>query len=122
MALLFSFSLAMDKFVIGRVVTAIDYPSIQFSIRLAVTTTLTTRLSSFSNDGPSWQHSINTRMHRSMRGRNWTFVSVRRLQHQRGLVATNLSNEEATKRSLRRVIPRYRSTPSSNRFVPSLQA
>jgi hypothetical protein len=48
MALLFSFSLAMDNFVIGRVVTAIDYPSIQFSIRLAVTTTLTTRLSSFS--------------------------------------------------------------------------
>jgi hypothetical protein len=26
MALLFSFSLAMDKFVIGRVVTAIHYP------------------------------------------------------------------------------------------------
>jgi hypothetical protein len=26
MALLFSFSVAMDKFVIGRVVTAIDYP------------------------------------------------------------------------------------------------
>jgi hypothetical protein len=48
MALLFSFSLAMDNFGIGRVVTAIDYPSIQFSIRLAVTTTLTTRLSSFS--------------------------------------------------------------------------
>jgi hypothetical protein len=48
MALLFSFSLAMDNFVIGRVVTAIDYPSIQFSIRLAVTTTLTARLSSFS--------------------------------------------------------------------------
>jgi len=48
MALLFSFSLAMDNFVIGRVVTAIDYTSIQFSIRLAVTTTLTTRLSSFS--------------------------------------------------------------------------
>jgi putative Mn2+ efflux pump MntP len=38
MALLFSFSLAMDKFVVGRVVTAIDYPSIQFSIRLAVAT------------------------------------------------------------------------------------
>jgi hypothetical protein len=36
MALLFSFSLAMDKFVIGRVVTAIEYPSIQFSFRLAV--------------------------------------------------------------------------------------
>ena len=28
----------MDKFVIGRVVTAIDYPSIQLSIRLAVAT------------------------------------------------------------------------------------
>jgi hypothetical protein len=38
----------MDKLVIGRVATAIDYPSIQFSIRLAVTTTLTTLLSSFS--------------------------------------------------------------------------
>jgi hypothetical protein len=36
MALLFSFSLAMDKFVIGRVVTAIEYPAIQFSFRLAV--------------------------------------------------------------------------------------
>jgi hypothetical protein len=38
MALLFSFSLAMDKLVIGRVVTTIDYLSIQFSIRLAVAT------------------------------------------------------------------------------------
>jgi hypothetical protein len=38
MALLFSFSLAMDKFGIGRVVTTIDYPLIQFSIRLAVAT------------------------------------------------------------------------------------
>jgi hypothetical protein len=38
MALLFSFSVAMDKFVIGRVVTAIHYQSIQFSIRLAVAT------------------------------------------------------------------------------------
>jgi hypothetical protein len=28
----------MDKFVIGRVVIAVDYPSIQFSIRLAVAT------------------------------------------------------------------------------------
>ena len=45
MALLFSFSLALDNFGIGRVVTAINYPSIQFSIRLAVTTTLTARLS-----------------------------------------------------------------------------
>jgi len=40
MALLFSFSVAMDKLVIGRVVTAIDYPSIQFSIRLAVATVI----------------------------------------------------------------------------------
>jgi hypothetical protein len=40
------FSLAMNKFLIGRVVTAIDYTLIQFSIRLAVATTLTTRLSS----------------------------------------------------------------------------
>jgi hypothetical protein len=38
MALLFSFSVAMDKFVMGRVVTAIDYPSIQFWIRFAVAT------------------------------------------------------------------------------------
>jgi hypothetical protein len=38
MALLFSFSVAMDKFVIGGIVTAIDYPSIQFSIGLAVAT------------------------------------------------------------------------------------
>jgi len=28
----------MDKFVIGRVVTVIDYPSMQFSIRLAAAT------------------------------------------------------------------------------------
>jgi len=48
MALLCSFSLAMDNFVIGRVVNAIDYSSIQFSIRVAVTTALTTLLSSFS--------------------------------------------------------------------------
>ena len=38
MALFFSFSVAMDKFVIGRVVTAIHYRSIQFPIRLAVAT------------------------------------------------------------------------------------
>ena len=38
----------MDNFVIGRVVNAIDYSSIQFSIRVAVTTALTTLLSSFS--------------------------------------------------------------------------
>src|SRR6266478_2999136 len=53
--LLFS---AMDKFVIGRVVTAIDYTLIQFSIRLAVGTTLTTRLSSLFMAVLSWQHSI----------------------------------------------------------------
>jgi hypothetical protein len=58
MALLFSFSLAMDKFVSGRGVTAIDYASIQFSIRLAVATALTTRLSSFSMAVLSWRHSI----------------------------------------------------------------
>ena len=77
MALLFSLSVAMDKCVIGRVVTAIDYPSIQFSIRLAVATVvallakfrcsrvhinadtaLTTLLSSFSMAVLSWQHSI----------------------------------------------------------------
>jgi len=38
--LLFSFFVAMDKIVIGKVVTAIDYPSIQFSIRLAVATVI----------------------------------------------------------------------------------
>jgi hypothetical protein len=48
MALIFSYSLAMDKFVIGRVVTVIDDPSIKFSIRLAAAIALTTRLSSFS--------------------------------------------------------------------------
>jgi hypothetical protein len=48
MALLFSFSLAMDKFVIGRVATAVDYTLMQFSIRLAVVTALTTPLISFS--------------------------------------------------------------------------
>jgi hypothetical protein len=78
MALLFSFSLATDKFVIGNVVTAIDYPSIQFSIRLSVATALTTRLSSFSMAVLSLAALQNTRMHRSTRVRNWTFVSVRR--------------------------------------------
>src|ERR1700676_3695204 len=58
MALLFSFSLAMNKFLIGRVVTAIDYTLIQFSIRLAVATTLTTRLSSLFMAVLPWQHSI----------------------------------------------------------------
>ena len=38
MALLFSFAAAMDNFVTRRVVTVIDYPSIQLSIRLAVVT------------------------------------------------------------------------------------
>jgi hypothetical protein len=38
MALLFSFSAAMDKFVIGKAMTAIPYQSIQFSIRLAFAT------------------------------------------------------------------------------------
>jgi putative Mn2+ efflux pump MntP len=61
MALLFSFSVAMDKFVIGKVVTAIDYQSIQFSIRLTVATAWTTRLISFSMPVLSWQRSI-TRM------------------------------------------------------------
>jgi len=56
--LLFSFSLAMNKFLIGRVVTAIDYTLIQFSIRLAVATTLTTRLSSLFMAVLPWQHSI----------------------------------------------------------------
>jgi hypothetical protein len=53
MALLFSFSLATDKFAIGRVVTAIDYPSIRFPIRPVVATALTTRLGSLSIAVPS---------------------------------------------------------------------
>jgi hypothetical protein len=83
MALLFSFSLAMDKFVIGRVVTAIGYPSIQFSIRLVVATALTTQLISFAMAVLSWQHSMPRGCADSMRVRNWTFVSVRRNQRQR---------------------------------------
>src|ERR1700738_3249104 len=58
MALLFSFSLAMDNFVIGRVVTAINYTLIQFSSRLSVATTLTTQVSSLFMAVLSWQYSI----------------------------------------------------------------
>ena len=53
---------------IGRVVTAIDYRSIQFSIRLAVAIALTTRLS-FVPMAVSFLTALhNTKMHRSMRG------------------------------------------------------
>lgn len=88
---------------IGRVVTAIDYPSIQFSIRLAVATVVAApcKVSVFPPregsavhinaghriddaaelvlyGGPFLAALANTRMHRSTRARNWTFVSVRR--------------------------------------------
>jgi len=105
MAFLFSHSFAMDKFVICKVVTAIDYPSIQFSIRLAVATVVAQssgvptprrecrpRQCGHPSDdaadlvlqgGPFLAALDNTRMHRSTRVRNWTFVSVRRNQNQR---------------------------------------
>jgi hypothetical protein len=90
MASFFSFSRVMDKFVIGRV-----YPSTQFSIRLAVTTALTTRLSSFSMAVPSWQRSV-TRGCAAPRkcaiGRSYRFAENNAsVSH----VATNLSSEEA---------------------------
>ena len=85
----------MDKFVIGRVVTAIDYPSMQFSIRLAVATALTTRLSSFSMAVLSWQHSITrgcTAPRECAIGRSYRFAENNAsVSH----VATNLSSEEA---------------------------
>jgi len=95
MALLFSFSLATDKFVIGSVVTAIDYPSIQFSIRLAVATSLTTRLSSFSMAILSWQHSKTqgcTAPPECAIGRSYRFAENNASASH---VATNLSSEEA---------------------------
>jgi len=94
MALLFSFSVAMDKFVISRVVAAIDYPSIPFSIRLAVATALPTRLSSFSMAVHSWQHSITLGCNAPRGcaiGRSYRFAENNaRVSH----VATNLSSEE----------------------------
>jgi hypothetical protein len=48
MALFFSSSLAMDEFVIDRVVTVIGYSSIQFRSGSLSPTALTTRLGSFS--------------------------------------------------------------------------
>src|SRR6266404_113674 len=95
MALLFSFSLATDKFVIGSVVTAIDYPSIQFSIRLAVVTALTTRLSSFSMAILSCQHSKTqgcTAPPECAIGRSYRFAENNASASH---VATNLSSEEA---------------------------
>jgi hypothetical protein len=90
MASFFSFSRVMDKFVIGRV-----YPSIQSSIRLAVTTALTTRLSSFSMAVLSWQRSV-TRACTAPRecaiGRSYRFAENNAtVSH----VATNLSSEKA---------------------------
>jgi hypothetical protein len=95
MALLFSFSLAMDKFVSGRVVTAIDYASIRFLIRLAVAAALTTGLISFSMGDLSWQHSITlgcTAPSEGAIGLSYRFAEIRtRVSH----VTTSLSSEEA---------------------------
>jgi hypothetical protein len=73
----------MDKFVIGRVVTAIDYTLTQFSIKLAVAATLTTRLSSLFMAVLSSRQLHTARMHCSSGVRNWTFVLVRRNHNQR---------------------------------------
>ena len=85
----------MDRFVIGRVVTAIDYLSIPFSIRLAVATALTTRLSSFSIAVLSWQHSITlgcTAPRECAIGRSYRFAGNNAsVSH----VATTLSSKEA---------------------------
>jgi hypothetical protein len=94
MALLFSFSLAMDKFVIGRVVTPIDYPLIQFSIKPAVATAWTTRLSSSSKAVLSWWHPITqgcTAPRECAIGRSyWSAENNASVFH----MATNLSSEE----------------------------
>jgi hypothetical protein len=58
MALFFSFYLAMDKFVIGERRDRDRLRVDPVSIRLAVATALTTRLSSFSVVVLSWQHSV----------------------------------------------------------------
>jgi hypothetical protein len=94
MALLFSFSLAMDKFVIGRAVTSIGYPSIQFSIKPAVATAWTTRLSSSSKAVLSWRHSITrgcTAPRECAIGRSYWFA-----ENNVGVfhMAPNLSSEE----------------------------
>jgi hypothetical protein len=85
----------MDKFEIGRVVTAIDYSSMQFSIRLAVATTVTVRLRSFSMAVLSCQHSL-TRTCTAPRefaiGRSYRFAEINTGVSQ---VATNLSSGEA---------------------------
>jgi hypothetical protein len=91
----FSFFLAIDKFVTGRWVTAIDYSSMQFSIRLALATALTTRLSSSSMAVFSWQHSITrgcTAQRQCAIERSYRFA-----ENDAGVshVATNLSSEEA---------------------------
>jgi hypothetical protein len=93
-ALLFSFFVAMDKFVIG-VVTAIDYSSIQFRSGSLSPTALTTRLSSFSMAVLSWQHSITqgcAARRECAIGRSYRFA-----KNDAGgcHVATNLSSEEA---------------------------
>jgi len=81
--------------VIGRVVTAIDYTLIQFSIRLAVATTLTTQLSSLFMAVLSWQHSITrgcTAQRQCAIGRSYRFA-----ENDAGVshVAISLSSEEA---------------------------
>jgi hypothetical protein len=85
----------MDKFVIGSVVTAIDYPSIQFSIRLAVATAFPTRLISFSMAALFLQHSMTlgcTAPREGAIGLSYRFAENNAsVSH----VATDLSSEEA---------------------------
>jgi hypothetical protein len=108
MALLFSFAVAIDKFVIGRVVTAIDYPSIHF--RSCSLSRLSSRslqssgvshatkgvpLSSFSMAVLFWQHSVTrgcTAPRECAIGRSYRFAENNAsVPH----VATTLSSEEA---------------------------
>src|SRR5580700_7461515 len=91
----FSFFVVMDKFVIGRVVAAIDYPSIQFSLRLAAATALTTRLISFSIAVLSWPNSITLGCTAPREGA--IGLSYRSAANNASVshVATDLSSEEA---------------------------
>jgi len=57
----------MDKFVIGRVEAAIDYASIQFSIRFAVANRIDDAAKLVLNAVFSLQHSLILRMHLSTR-------------------------------------------------------
>jgi hypothetical protein len=75
MALFFSSSLAMDKFVIGRVEAAIDYSSIQFSIRFAVANRIDDAAEFVLNG--LFSAALLIQGCTSRRGGcNWTFVSV----------------------------------------------